>query len=426
MRELHILLNTLRGLNSTNDKVFLLEQCLSEESIATIFNLAYNPRTTFGIKSIDTMSLIGLERFGTYSIDLLLDLSKRKYTGNAAKLIVEEHIGHLDVEGQELFLQILNKDLRCGVSIGLLNTAVPGFIRLPPYMRCSLPRHVDLELPEWKGELASQEKLDGQFINIKHNNLETRLGQNIPLTHFTEILTAAESTGIKHLQGEALVYEHGVRLPRKVSNGIMNSIMQGGDLRPSQQIRVYVWDFVDYGLTYYERLKKLYSYLKYSKVLRVVHTRIIRSMDEANQHFKLIRQGGKEGTVVKQLDALYIDGTSKQQIKMKAREECELYICGFNRGKGKYRDTLGSLRCCTSDDLLTVNVSGFTDAERDMIWGDRPKYQGAIVTVWFNETIKDKTNKTTLFLPIFKTLRTDRDKADTLQYILIHEGDLYE
>lgn len=169
------------------------------------------------------------------------------------------------------------------------------------------------------------------------------------------------------------------------------------------------------------------------KIFEVVESKEVNSYEEALEHFKDSYSRGEEGTILKNMDLGWKDGTSNHQIKFKAVKECELKVTGYEMGSGKYSKGIGSLICESSDGLLKVSISGMTESERglervdvmDASKGlkaiddfDFNKYTGKIITVEFNELIKAKDKEDySLFLPRIKEFREDKTEADDLEYI---------
>jgi DNA ligase-1 len=116
---------------------------------------------------------------------------------------------------------------------------------------------------------------------------------------------------------------------------------------------------------------------------------------------------------VKNGDSPWEDKRSKYQVKMKAELEADLLVESIIEGSGKYEGLVGSLSCTTKDGNLKVNVgSGLSDEDRKK---DPAEYIGKIISVKYNEKIKDKNSEHwSLFLPIFQELRLDKSEADNI------------
>ena len=90
-----------------------------------------------------------------------------------------------------------------------------------------------------------------------------------------------------------------------------------------------------------------------------------------------------------------------------------MIVTDWIEGTGRNVGRLGALTVQSADGSLVCNVgSGFTDEDRDTISTD---IIGSIITVKYNEIIKDKNSDTrSLFLPRFIEIRLDKTEVDTL------------
>ena len=77
---------------------------------------------------------------------------------------------------------------------------------------------------------------------------------------------------------------------------------------------------------------------------------------------------------------------------------------------------LGALACESSDGIVKVNVSGFTDDQRKTI--TKESSVGRIIEVLYNTKIQDsKTKVWSLFLPRIVQFRDDKDVANSFDEI---------
>ena len=149
-----------------------------------------------------------------------------------------------------------------------------------------------------------------------------------------------------------------------------------------------------------------------------IQTLIVNSKDKAQAFYRNMIASGKEGAVLKNPTAIWRDGTSKEQVKLKLVCDCDLRVVGFEKGEGKFADTLGSLICQSEDGELQTGVSGFSDKIRHEIWENKEKYIDTVVTVKFNDVMMKTGEKASLFLPRFVEFRSDKTTADSLDRII--------
>lgn len=267
--------------------------------------------------------------------------------------------------------------------------------------------------------------------------MTTRQGSPLPIEKFPEIEQHAANSinGNSQVHGEILVEVNGVIANRQTGNGIINRIISGGDFLENERPILRVWDQVPlsavvskgkYLIKYAIRLANLVKQVSsfktpfgLSPAIKQIDTRIVFSLKEAYQHYSSLLKQGKEGTIIKTREAIWKDGTSKEQIKLKLEAPCELEVVDFNPGNGRNADTFGSLLCRTSDGQLEVNVSGFSDAMRALINTNREDWKGSIITVLSNSIMEVSPSNSlcSLFLPRYIERRNDKDVADTLERV---------
>jgi DNA ligase-1 len=425
--------------SSKNEKQALVKEHSSDPEFCKVLEYAYNPFKTYGIAAIPNRAdEMGIARSFTSETWMILDLLiARKLTGNAAREAVQDHIDSLDIQSAELFRRILKKDLRAGFSESTINKAIKGLIPDFPYMRCCLPKDTNLNQFDWLNGVISQEKADGMFANINYEidglvTITSRQGSPFPIKPFAKLLDEVGKRlciGAQH-HGELLVKKGGKILPREQSNGVLNSVLKGGEFEHDEHPIYQVWDAIPLSavvtkgkvdVPYSERLKALIWLLESfsGEFVSLIPTRIVRSLPEAYAHYAELLKQGKEGTIIKDPHAIWRDGTSKQQVKLKLEVDVDLVVVGFLPGEGKNAATFGSIVTQSSDGLLEVAVSGFTDQARKDIHANAESMIGSIMAVKANSIMNPSKEgeKHSLFLPRFVEFRTDKTEADSLQRV---------
>lgn len=431
------MIETIAGDSSKKAKVELVAKYSSHDLFKRVLIYALNPFKRYHIRPT-APATAGKSMFDDNTWKLLDDLVARNISGNAASDAVDAEFARLSAKSAELLWRIINKDFRAGFSESTVNKAIKDLIPEIPYMRCSLPKDAKLDNFSWKEGVYSQEKADGMFANVNHEDdgnvsITSRNGTEYPIELFGNLVTAVQKA-VKcgtQLHGELLVEKAGVIQLREIGNGILNSIQQGGTFAADEKPVYVVWDQIPlknavpkgkYSVPYKTRFTELEVQVVKSHTtdLRMIPTKIVRSMKEAYVHYGEMLAAGKEGTIFKDGNAIWRDGTSKEQIKLKVEAECDLEIVGFTEGAGKNKATFGAIVCRTSDQLLEVGVSGFTDAKRKEISAKRDQLMHTILTVKFND-IMEPTGKNTLhslFLPRAVEFRRDKTTADSLQRVI--------
>jgi len=433
----------IEELRSNNSRIFkeqLLQREENNELLERVIEMTLNPRKNYYIKKLITRNkeIVSPIDLNTALNTLDEKIVSREVTGHAAHELVNELLDGLTSDDGEVLRLIIGRDLKCGVSTSTANKTWPNLVPEQPYQRCALLKDMKKDKIKWSEGLLSQEKLDGMFANfdikaIGGSDVMSRNGSMFPPEFFSHITSSLNNSGGSGFQfhGELLVedMENETVLAREIGNGMLNSILQQGSLNTAKyRIIFVVWDMVPlidvYQMKkttkpYSERLAGLTDLLKRanSDDIKLVETRVVYSMKEALAHYVEKISTGGEGTILKIPTTLWKDGNSTEMFKFKIDAECDLEIVGFNAGNGKNAKTFGSVECRSLCGLLEVNVSGFSDKEREDMNADRGYFMNKIMAVTFNDIMHSEGKKSSLFLPRKKEIRLDKTEADTLEKI---------
>jgi DNA ligase-1 len=432
------ILDELAATSSRNEKIAILKKYKDNKTLQKVCFLTLDPRTQFYIKKIPGYAP---EEFGPIAIEWALDelnkFSSRYYTGNAAINHLSYILSHLSEDNAEVIERVIQRDLKCGVNDSTVNKVWKNLIPEYPYMRCALPKDAKFEKWNWKNGVYSQIKADGMFVNINHDvdgnvTLMSRSGSVLPNDPFSKLVLSIQNCLKQNTQthGELLVRKAGKILPREIGNGILTSVLKGGQFEIDEDPLVEIWDQIPYGKdrdlrSYRQRYDSITSQFNDLQNIRIIETKIVYSMEEALEHYSNALSRGFEGTIIKNPEGEWKNGTSKDQIKLKLEVDVDLVIKGFTEGNGKNASTFGSITCQSSDGWLEVNVSGFKDKEqrgvmtRQEIWNKRDELIGTILAVRANNIMPPtKSNeKYSLFLPRAIDFRIDKQEADSLEQI---------
>ena len=415
-----------------NFKIAELEKHKGNDLLQAVINLALDPFTQFYIRKIPKYNR------GIHSIPLvqsckqLKKLASREYTGNAAIDMLTSLLESSTPDDAKVLERIIQKDLKCGVSISTVNKVWPGMIHEYPCMLCS-PSDEKL-ISKFEFPAIVQLKMDGMRFNaiVKNGKVEyrSRNGKEIHgIQHLDEDFLNMGGSKNRVFDGELVVNDKGVILDRQTGNGILNKAVKGtiSDLE-SHKIRATVWDVIDYedftvgysGVPYRERFERIASSLR-SDAVHLVEHQMVESITEAREVFDRYLAAGEEGIILKVGTAPWENKRVKHQLKFKGELECDLQIVDVQEGTGKYVGMLGAIVCQSgSDDGKTVTVSvgsGFSDDHRINLWNIRNELLGKIVALKYNSRIKNKQGGDSLFLPIFLEIREDKTDADNYKEI---------
>lgn len=428
--------------SSKNAKQALVAKYGQDEQFKRVLEAALNPLVPYGMrKRPDLYGDNGSREFDEGTWNLLDNLATRNLTGGNAIAAVANEMTALSPKSSELLWRIIKKDLRAGFGESTVNKCFKGLIPDFPYMRCSLPKDTDLNKWPWEKGVISQEKADGMFANIDHEvgglvRITSRQGSEFPIDAFPHLeaeIRERMQAGFQY-HGEIVVLRDDVIQERQIGNGVMNSVLNGGSFADNERPLYLVWDAIPldkvvckgkHNVGYKSRLTSLIHMLKSvpGESIELIPTMVSTSRADAMAHYREFLARGKEGTILKHPDAIWKDGTSKEQIKLKLEVDVDLKVVGFVPGKvgTKNEGRTGSLTCVSSCGQLKVDVTVKNEAMRDDVDANPDAWLDSIVPVRANDLLSpsDSNPLHSLYLPrmVEANYRQDKTEADDLQRV---------
>jgi DNA ligase-1 len=435
---LYEIIKSLQEAQGSNAKQAILMQHKDNALLKEYMRVTYDPAINFWQKKLqhsDLKTWSGTQEFDSIDIHFMLnEIAGRKVTGLAAEASLNGHVSALNDEGRTLIQLMMNRSIGAGVGDTMVLKTWPNLYFSVPYQRCSL---LDKKAKEKFSKLNSyliQEKFDGAFAYVAKGvdaepQVITRAGSIYPKEFSAQIAKGLPNDIV--LAGEIVVFTNPIYngemqlLDRKTGNGILNSILKGGEVNSNYIYRMYAWDILSMEefksgksvRKYSQRLAALDVLSKSSVVesIQSVETFEVHSMEEAFKIYSEFTAQGKEGAVLKTTDFLWKDGTSKDCVKMKVEFEIDLKITGVVEGSGKAAGMCGALQLTSSCGKLVTDVgTGMTDDMRKVFWMHKHDMIGKIVTIKANDIISKRGSDTfSCFLPVFVEERLDKTEANS-------------
>lgn len=424
----------IRETQGTNAKLDLLRDYIKDETFQKVLFYTYNPFYNYYIRKLPKVVAGSLSVIGTFEtmFELLDDLRERRFTGNLAIEKVTNFIQHSPAKVAEVFLLILDRDLKMGINTSSINKVYPNLIPTFDVMLAEAGVSLDklLKDNEW---VYVQKKSDGKrcIAICKGNTVEfyARSGKEIEnLVRHDELVNSILMLRRSYmsedfvLDGELIIEnEDGTDADRQISNGlIMKKNLPKNEV---SRFSFVVWDILsledfqnDSNTTpYEERYYTLINNIKWFNKLKVIETFVATTAERAMEITNDFMKRGFEGSIVKTPYHTYKRKRSKDWIKIKGWNEIDLKIVGYERGKlgTKYESCLGALVC--SNGTINCSVgSGFSDEQRLLIKED---VIGKVVSVKYNQLIKDVDGNYSLFLPVFIEIREDKEEPDSMEKV---------
>jgi DNA ligase-1 len=437
------ILEELNVENGSNYKLSVLKKYTDHELLKRVLQMTMDHvKYTYGLSAKrwakgELAQEIWDASDGQYSLEQALDfmeqkLSTRELTGNAAIAAMHDMFCGLSEDDTDVIYKVLNRDLRINVGRTQVNKVFPNLIQKPVYMRCGLYDKKSAKKIDPKGMFV-QLKADGTYREFTIENgvvsSHSRSGEEYeyPVIYKTML---ENNFPDGHYFGELTVVENGKVLDRATGNGLINS-----DNPPHDNIVYDMWDYVtleEYSAAaqkikgktpYHERFAKvqeLTSNMNETNV-RAIESHVVNSFAEALKKCSEWMNMGLEGAIVKDRNAIFRDGTSDQQLKLKLAIVLSMRITGFQEGTvGTVREkTFGAMLFASDDGMIKGKTSGFTDKQLEDFNSRREEMIGQIIDVECNDLTMARGNDYyALSHPRFVEVRLDKTETDTLERAL--------
>ena len=394
MVEVYPIIQSLAMTKGSNAKIEILKGLddIQTYCLKDVVTAALDNSLSYYVTSIDEVKDTGLfgqqfdvvkSRDLVYAINVLRELSAKGSANNKDRERLAEIKKGLRELDKEVFDLIVRRDLKCGCNLSTFRK-VWGKDFLPdfPGMMCD-SYSAEKVKKNINFPAISQCKSDGTRAYIVDGPDEQYLCSRNGKRYqgLNAILKSFQDFGLDPsvLDGELVVVdEHGQFLPRAIGNGIINKSVKG-TISPEEaaQIRFVAWDIIPYDVyfghvkstePYESRFNKLQLALCRGDDLIIEQTaEVVHNLAEARRHYVDMRKLGEEGTILKNLDSVWVNGRPKHQVKMKAEYDVELEIIDWYSGnKGtKYEDQIGGFTVRSKCGKIQSNVgSGLSDEDR--------------------------------------------------------------
>ena len=389
--------------------------------------LALDAMVTFGVKQVKESNLDGAglhwDKFNSDATKLI----NREATGHAALELIDKLIALATKEQWNLwYRRILIKDLRCGVSEKTINKVVEKKYDKNyaiPVFTCQLAHDSANHESKVSGEKLIEVKLDGvRVIAIVYPtgavSLFSRNGKqldNFPLVEQQLSLRAGDFAEPVVLDGEIMSASF---------QDLMKQVHRKSDVKSSDAV-LNLFDIIT--LKEFQAGRGKHRQIDRSVTLAAWYTQAVDDLPNitivgqervdldspaGQARFRQINQeaidGGYEGIMIKDLEAVYECKRSVAWLKLKPFIEVTLEVKDVEEGTGRNQGRLGALVCEGTDDGkdIRVNVgSGFTDGDRTGFWSARSKLTGQLVEVRADAVTQNQDGTYSLRFPRFLRFR---------------------
>ena len=393
--------------------------------------MALDPLYTFGVKQVPTKDTVisGQGCEWKIFVELAEKLNKRELTGHAARDAINLVMSSATAEQWNGFYRrILIKDLRCGVSEKTVNNVAKknGFDKyMVPVFTCQLAHDSANHEKKMVGPKQIEIKLDGVRVLtvIKDGKVEMFSRNGKQFHNFGHIIAEIEAV-LKNkpapydlvLDGEVMSanFQDLMKQVHRKSGGVAkDAVLHLFDMIPLDKFlegkyeveqskrSQYVWHWVEANKDALEHVQAL--------DWEDVDLSSPEGQDRFVELNKAAVDGGYEGVMIKDQQAVYECKRSHAWLKAKPFIEVTLKVVAVEEGTGRNEGRLGAIIVEGEDDGYTYHLncgSGFTDSQRDQFWTDRANLIGSLVEIRADARTKSQDSDTySLRFPRFKTFR---------------------
>ena len=419
-------LSELNESNSSNYKISTLKKYQNSEIVRQLLKLTYDKNNfNFGMSRTRLLGILNESNFpeGIDKIDDYLDLLQEnsgKLSGNSAKEFYSSLLQKLTEDSRVILLNILGRDLKCGINIKNINKVFKNLIPKPNYMRCAVFSEKLVKKIHFPAML--QLKMDGTYreFNVSNGTVsaKTRAGEEYQNEVLFDIL---KSFPDGYYMGELTIDGES----RFTGNGLINSLNP-----PLDKIIFTCWDFLTFDeytgkvkTSYIDRFNRLQNLIENRdfKQVKLVENHIVNNVSEALKQVSLWMSEGLEGGVLKDFNNTFKNGTSNTQLKIKLKVDAEMRITGFTEGTPgtKREGKIGAIQFANDEGTIKGQCSGFSDAELEEFSKNKDSLIGKIISVEFNDITKAENNEYyALSHPRFIEIRNDKNETDDLKKVI--------
>ena len=396
--------------------------------------MALDPLYTFGVKKVPESKVDGQGLKWEVFKKLADQLHARELTGHDARdaILLTRDIATME-QWNKFYRRILIKDLRCGVSEKTVNKVAKDFPQYSiPIFTCPLAHDSANHEKKMIGKKQVEVKLDGVRVitiiqgDTSHGNFSrvemfSRNGKQFH--NFGHIISEIEEV-IKDnpppydlvLDGEVMSanFQDLMKQVHRKSGGVAkDAVLHLFDMCPLSGFQKGVWDKPQ---SFRSQAVKAWvdqhrSILKHVQTLdwEDVNLDTQEGQDRFVELNKAAVDGGYEGVMIKDPEAVYECKRTHSWLKAKPFIEVTLKVVAVEEGTGRNEGRLGAVILEGEDDGYNYSLncgSGFTDAQRDEYWTERDSLIGQLVEVRADARTQSQDSETySLRFPRFKCFR---------------------
>ena len=420
MLEVIKLFKQIQETTGSNDKKVIISANKDNELFKRCLAFLLNPNIITGLsdkklnKEVEMTTHIDI----TCDFESIMDYLETNNSGRDSDIsIVQGFIMAQPEEHREFYSQMVTKKFRLGIDVKGVNKAIPNLI--PTWEVQQAYPLADKNEPKDGEWFALSQKLNGNNNGVLDGKCISRQGKEF--TGMEHIIADINKLSFKDMffNGE-LIRKNEDNLPDdenfQIGTGVINS-----DDTDKTCIKFVIYEMLpkteflsgESKLTYKQRRKTYLDPLAEEiSALGLENIEVVPLVYEGTDKSKIQElldkadNEGWEGLMLNK-DTKWKNKRNNGILKVKSFLHADLLCTDVVEGDGKYKGTLGLIKCDYKGFDLGVG-SGFTDYQRDYYWNHRDEIVGKIVQIKYKGETKNKQGGLSVQFPIFEIIRNDK------------------
>lgn len=425
MKEVINIINKINKTSSANEKIVILKANKDNESLKRVLYYTYNPDLKYKItEDVISSYIVEFSEYHNNPFELLDKLAASNIN-DELRQEVGLFLGSLSQEERLFWLNVLQKDLRCNISIKTIQKVWKDLL---PEWGCMLgSKYLDNEKYVKGKSFTLTIKLDGhRCLIVKHGeDVKAYTRQHKEYSGLDDIINEVLTIeGDFVLDGELLVSNYKNISPETRYKATSNIVRRDGIKHGVSLITFDIIPYEDFvkgkcNTPYIERrilLENILSNMQSIEPVEVVYNGY--DIDLIPALLDEVTSRGEEGLMLNLNDHPYECKRTKGLLKLKKFQTADVRAVGVLEGYGKYKGKLGAITIEFehNGEIHRCNVgSGFSDDER-LLYHQRPELLlNKIVEIGYFEITSNAKGGIGLRFPTWKS-RIRNDKTEISMY----------
>lgn len=420
MEEVIKLFNQIKETSSLNEKKEIIIKNKDNELFKKCLKFLLDGNIITGISTKKLDKKIRSENYidNDYNFENIIDYLVENNSGKDRDIsIIQSFIDKQPKEYKNFYKEMVTKKFRLGADSKVVNKCIPGLIPTWDIQQAyPLSEKNEPKDGEW---FALSQKLNGNNNGILDDKCISRQGKEFTgMKHIIEDINKLQFKDM-FFNGE-LIRKNIENLPDDENFQIGTGIINSDDVDKTC-IKFVIYEMFpkeefltgESKLTYKQR-RKIYlePLTKQISDLGLENIEVVPLVYEGSDKSKIQElldnadNDGWEGLMLNK-DTKWKNKRNNGILKVKSFKHADILCTDIIEGEGKYKDTLGLIKCDYKGFELGVG-SGFTDEQRNYYWNNRKEIVGKIVQIKFKGETKNKQGGLSVQFPIFQCVREDK------------------